>query len=293
MVYINQEEIIMLEKINIKDNLTQLCSDGAFVNSYVLEKDDYLVVFDTLIRPVDINELKTYTDSLNKPVRFIINTHWHSDHCYGNRKIAMDDTVIIAHRDFWTTISREKYVISNKRKRTINNNIIKKPTITFRESCELHEDMNLRIIHTPGHSPDSSSIYSDDRAFVICGDTVLNSCNEKYAIPYFYWGSLDNLVDSLTQLCSLNCGIYLTGHGYYVNKSKLESDMYYLKNLKEKFLNIVRNTKDRNFDVIKEILKKEIKPEDCLPDVGSDSFWVPRMHVLNMEKMLTEELHDK
>ncbi len=279
----------MLEKIKIRDNLTQLCSDGACVNSYVLEKDDFLIVFDTLIRPKDINELKEFTDNLAKPVKYILNTHWHSDHCYGNRIIAANDTVIIAHKEFWTTISREKYVISKKRVRTINNDIIRKPNITFDSGMQLLENINLSVIHTPGHSPDSSSIISEEDSFAICGDTVLNSCNEKYAIPYFYWGSHAELVMSLEKLIKLNCKTYLTGHGYCVTKEKIESDLIYLRNLDIKFTEIIAVQKDLGFDQTMEILKENIRLEECLSGMDSESFWVPRMHYLNMKKMLMEE----
>ncbi len=281
----------MLEKIKINDSLTQLCSDGACVNSYVLEMTDFLIVFDTLIRPKDINELKEHIIEVAKPVRYIVNTHWHSDHCYGNRIIAEDNTVIIAHKDFWTTISREKYVISKKRVRTINNDIIRKPNIIFDTGIQFLDNIDLRIVHTPGHSPDSSSIYSGNNSFVICGDTVLNSCNEKYAIPYFYWGSHKELIGSLQKLLSLNCATYLTGHGYNVSKSKLESDLVYLKSLKTKFLEIIHNNKDLEYDKYLEILKTNLKLEDCLPGMKSEDFWVPRMHVLNLEKLIMEELN--
>jgi glyoxylase-like metal-dependent hydrolase (beta-lactamase superfamily II) len=60
--------------------------NGVFGNGSFIVTQDYVVVVDTQLRPTwardMISEIKKVTD---KPVRYVINTHWHSDHTLGNQ----------------------------------------------------------------------------------------------------------------------------------------------------------------------------------------------------------------
>lgn len=59
---------------------------GVFGNGAFIVTQDFVVVVDTQLRPTwardMIAEIKKVTD---KPVRYVINTHWHSDHTLGNQ----------------------------------------------------------------------------------------------------------------------------------------------------------------------------------------------------------------
>lgn len=70
-------------------------------NSLIVEADDYVIVVDTQESDDDVNQIITFVhDSIKKPVRFLINTHWHGDHTQGNthyRDIFGDKLVIIGH----------------------------------------------------------------------------------------------------------------------------------------------------------------------------------------------------
>ncbi len=60
--------------------------NGVFGNGAFIVTRDYVVVVDTQLRPSwardMIAEIKKVTD---KPVKYVINTHWHSDHTLGNQ----------------------------------------------------------------------------------------------------------------------------------------------------------------------------------------------------------------
>jgi cyclase len=60
--------------------------NGVFGNGAFIVTRDYVVVVDTQLRPSwardMIAEIHKVTD---KPVRYVINTHWHSDHTLGNQ----------------------------------------------------------------------------------------------------------------------------------------------------------------------------------------------------------------
>ena len=62
---------------------------GVFANAAVIITEDGVIVVDTHLRPAWardlIQEIKKVTD---KPVRYVINTHWHPDHVQGNKTYA-------------------------------------------------------------------------------------------------------------------------------------------------------------------------------------------------------------
>ena len=66
-------------------------------NSAVIVNDQDVLIVDTHTTPAAlramIEELKTITD---KPVRFVVNSHYHYDHAHGNQ-VFPDDVVLIGH----------------------------------------------------------------------------------------------------------------------------------------------------------------------------------------------------
>jgi cyclase len=67
------------------------------VNSIVIEAADKLVVIDTLPSPEYASKaLKRIREISDKPIRFVVNTHCHADHFFGNEVFA--DAVILGNR---------------------------------------------------------------------------------------------------------------------------------------------------------------------------------------------------
>src|SRR5258705_11452891 len=73
-------------------------------STMVIVNGDDVFLVDTNITPEAtrrlINDIKTLTD---KPVRYVVNTHWHYDHTNGNQAFGPDVT-IIGHENERTAI---------------------------------------------------------------------------------------------------------------------------------------------------------------------------------------------
>src|SRR5882672_1607139 len=69
-------------------------------NSVFIVNDDDVVVVDTNLTPVTAKEeLAALRKLTSKPVRYVINTHWHDDHLMGNQvyRDAFPGVEFIAH----------------------------------------------------------------------------------------------------------------------------------------------------------------------------------------------------
>jgi glyoxylase-like metal-dependent hydrolase (beta-lactamase superfamily II) len=70
-------------------------------NSVIVAGDEYVVVVDAQESVDDVRAIIAFVDEeIGKPVRFLVNTHWHGDHTRGNtlyREAYGDELVIIGH----------------------------------------------------------------------------------------------------------------------------------------------------------------------------------------------------
>jgi len=264
----------MNKVIEINPNITLLQSKNSLLNATVMENQDSLLVIDTLLLPKDSKELYEFCLSKNKPVKYIINTHWHSDHCYGNRFFDSFKPIIIAHDLYWNTIEKEKNIIAPEKPNIIKKKLLRLPHITFSDKLAIDE-FNLVISHAPGHSDDSTRIYSHQYDIYWTGDNVLNSNDHRIAIPYFYWGNPQQLLAELQNLLQKKPKTIITGHGMPCDYNKLKTDIIYLQNL------LLRYSKS-NYLCFE---RTPIPLRDCYPAQEEGTFWVEKMHQLNIDKL--------
>ena len=279
----------MVKQIELADGVTQWQSPAALVNCTVLEADDELVVVDTLLRPQDTREVAAHIRKLGKPVRWLVNTHWHSDHCYGNRFLAHDRTCVVAHDDHLATLRRERHVLSPGRRNIVEREHLVMPHLTLRQPVCIARPLELRLLPAPGHTPDSIVIYDPARKLLITGDCVLNSGDGAHiAVPYFYWGHSGDYIASLENLLTLDIQTVIPGHGAACGAEVMERGLTYLRNLRRLVAEyMAAHTHDwERYDME----NSGILASHCLPGTAEEDFWVPQMHGLNLQRMKNELL---
>jgi len=72
-------------------------------------------------------------------------------------------------------------------------------------------DSDLRIVHTPGHSPDHLCFFDDHSRDLYCGDLV--RAGGSIVIPASKGGNLRHYLDSLARVRDLSPRRLLPGHG--------------------------------------------------------------------------------
>jgi hydroxyacylglutathione hydrolase len=136
-------------------------------------------------------EISRIMEAENLNLQYIINTHGHSDHTAGNQELSsISSAKVVAH-----TLSRNNADIKLDDGDTLNIGAIQ-----------------LRVIHTPGHTPDSICLLIDNKK-LLTGDTLFVGECGRTDMP---GGNSRNMYDSLFHtLLKLNDDVEVyPGHDY-------------------------------------------------------------------------------
>ncbi len=189
--------------------------------------DDGVVLIDTQYRQLG-EKIEAALKSLSgKPLRFVVNTHWHSDHVSGNQYFGAK-APIIAHenvRKILMTGGKNRFGASPAAP------AIAWPAITYTSEMTLHlngEDIVIR--HWPGHTNGDSIVLFPKSNVVHLGDDFFNG-----TFPFIDTDNGGNALDLIANLEKLMAELpedvkIIPGHGPLATKADLRK---YLTMLKE------------------------------------------------------------
>jgi len=88
---------VEIKTTKLADNVYMLEGEGG--NIGVSAGDDGVLLIDDQFGPLTERILAAIRSISDKPVRFVVNTHWHYDHTSGNENFARAGAVIVAHEN--------------------------------------------------------------------------------------------------------------------------------------------------------------------------------------------------
>ena len=161
---------VQMKVIKVQGNVYML--QGAGGNIGVSVGDDGIVIVDDEFAPLapKIKEaLKAITD---KPVKFVINTHYHGDHTGGNAVFGREGT-IVAHDNARKRLASGTTVHGNKIPPAPKGAL---PVVTFNDRATIHVNgEEVRLIHVPNAHTDGDAIVQFTGSNVIhMGDVFFN-----------------------------------------------------------------------------------------------------------------------
>ena len=101
---------VQIKTIKITDKIYMLEGDGG--NIGVLVGKDGIVIIDDQFAPLS-EKIKTALKAINdKPVRFVINTHFHGDHVGGNENFGGQGAIIVAQENSRLRMTSDEFMAS-------------------------------------------------------------------------------------------------------------------------------------------------------------------------------------
>lgn len=228
---------------------------------------DGIVVVDTLICAKEakrfISDIRKISD---KPIKYVVNTHYHLDHTFGNAEFAKLGAIIISHvtddqnlrRNGETALKNAKeYGLSES---DMEGTKIAYPALTFNDRMVIDiGDQKIELIYT-GNSHTNGSIiaYLKDKKILFAGDILFTNYH-----PFIAEGDINSWLKALDQIMNFDVDKIIPGHGPVSGKKDIEAMKNYLivfdKEAKE--LSLRSNDVESVFSEIKKILPERDESE--------------------------------
>jgi cyclase len=184
-------------------------------------KDDAFLI-DDQYAPLSAKIKAAVATVTPKPVRFVVNTHWHFDHVGGNEALAGSGAIIFAHENTRRRMSSDQFIAAMNRKVPASPTAAL-PVITFSDTITFYtNDDTVRTFHVANAHTDGDAIIFFRKANVIhMGDTFFNG---RYPlIDLSSGGSLVGMIAAANQgLAMTNADTrFIPGHGPLATRADL------------------------------------------------------------------------
>ena len=198
--------------------------DGMNANSYlVLEDDGSLTLIDTgmsLGGKKILDYIKTNLSKQPSDVKTIVLTHSHIDHIRGALAIKKaTGAKVLIHEEDAEYLSGKKKLPSPG---GVMGFLFKLVSVFFR-SPAIEPDVRLKendrvgshltVVHTPGHTPGSISLYDQGRKLVFVGDAITNRGGKLQGSPRQFTVNVQQANRSIEKISTLNFEVLMSGHG--------------------------------------------------------------------------------
>ncbi len=211
-------------------NASPSTSFGA--NAGIVIGNDGIAVVDTLISSKEAKRfIKDIRAVSNKPIKYVINTHEHLDHAFGNSEFAQLGATIVSHANCGRNmIGSAEIVLKNAKGYGLSEDDMKGtqiaiPTLTFRGTLEI--DLGGRKIELidpgPSHTNGSILVYLPDTKTLFAGDALFTGYH-----PYIGDGFIDDWTRVLDRIVAMDVEAIVPGHGPLSGKKDIADMKDYL-----------------------------------------------------------------
>jgi len=159
-----------------------------------------------------------------KPIRFVINTHWHFDHTGGNENLGKAGALIVAHENVRKRMSTEQFIEFLDMKIKVEPRVAL-PVVTFTRDVTFHLNGDeIHVLHVPNAHTDGDAIVHFRTSDVVhMGDVFFNQLYPF--IDTSSGGSVDGVIAAADRALDLagDKTKIIPGHGPLASKADLKA----------------------------------------------------------------------
>lgn len=216
-------------------------AEGLGANSGFVVGRDGVLVIDTRYTPTLANELLEAIRSVTKaPVKYVVNTHYHPDHAWGNMVFKAQGAVIMArpetraalekyspaYLDFYRLRSKDTYEMLKDIKIVPPDT-----TVTDNEKIDLGGVTVVIRCLGPAHTAGDCVVLVPKGKIAFVGGLVSNGYHPNMGDP---GADFDNWIKTLDRLGEMRISYIVPGQGKVCGKEMLESEKNYITRIRNK-----------------------------------------------------------
>jgi len=213
----------------------------AQVTAGVVAGPQWAVMIDTLALPDETLSIREFVEhELNVPVRYVINTHYHADHAWGN--CFFPGATVISHARCRELLKKKGIPSLESAQR--HNPALRQVKIILPQMTFVDGDMTLRVgkknlIISPsfGHSDDGISVLVEEDRILFAGDSFM-------PVPHIVDGDVDDNIATIKQISKMGLENIVQGHGDIILRGEIDAavkdNINYLTAIKKKVKAISR-----------------------------------------------------
>lgn len=192
----------------------------AQVTAGVVAGPQWAVVIDTLALPDETLSIREFIEhELNVPVRYVINTHYHADHAWGN--CFFPGATVIAHarcRELLIERGVPSLEAAQKQNPALRQVKIVPPQMTFTDGEVTLRVGKKNLIISPalGHSEDGIAVLVEEDRILFAGDSFM-------PLPYVVDGDIDEIMTSIKQIGKMGLENIVQGHGDIILRGEIDA----------------------------------------------------------------------
>ncbi|MEE4278727.1 MAG: MBL fold metallo-hydrolase [Halieaceae bacterium] len=216
-----QMEDVVIEAQPLRDGIYMLTGAGG--NMGLSVGDDATFLIDDQFAPLTDRIVAAIAKVSDRPVDYVLNTHWHYDHTGGNENFGKSGSLIMAHDNV-----RARMVAGQNMG---NGRVIEPavpaalPVVTFNDSLGLHVNgQTVRGIHVnPAHTDGDTIVHFQEANAMHMGD-IFNHGSYPF-VDLSSGGHIDGIIEACAMALELadDETLIIPGHGSVARRGDLKA----------------------------------------------------------------------
>ena len=196
--------------------------EGAGGNLGLSTGEDGTLLIDDQYAPLTEKIKAAVAKITPKPIRLVVNTHWHGDHTGGNENLGKDGAIIVAHDNVRARMAVEQSL------KAFNTMVppsphIALPVITFADGVTFHVNGDEVVVFhvAPAHTDGDSVVHFKKANVIHTGDLFFNGLYPFIDVEN--GGGIDGVIAAgkkILAMCDDNTKL-IPGHGPVAKKADL------------------------------------------------------------------------
>ena len=224
---------VEIQTVKAGDGIYMLVGAGGNIGVCVGEDGVFLI--DDQFAPLNAKIKVAAAKLSDKPVKFLINTHWHADHTGGNELIGETGTIIVAHENVRKRLTSEQFIeFFGSKVAPLSKGGL--PMVTFTDAVTFHfNNKEIEVFHVEAsHTDGDAVVFFKTGNIMHTGDLLFS--NGYPFIDVHNGGSVDGVIRVTGRLSDMidDNTVLIPGHGPLSNKKGLAAFRAMLTTIKER-----------------------------------------------------------